>query len=180
MAIAKYLATLSFVAAAIFQPTQSLAGPVHAEMFDVPYVCSITFTIRSGRDGLRGGEYDGDVYANIEIADHWYPLSRDRTGLNVGARWAAWSTHIRTVVMPECLALDDRLQAIRLHTRFAGGVFGNNWDMIALTIGWSGHMTSKRGGGLRTITGYFYRGARGPALCRFSGERHDFDVAITH
>jgi hypothetical protein len=174
------LGSFAVAALANFSLADSHAQPVHAEMFDVPYVCSITFTIRSGHDGLRGGEYDGDVYANIRIADHWYPLTRDRTGLNLGVRWLPRSVHSRTIDIPGCLVLDERLQAIRLHTRFAGGVFGNNWDMLALTIGWSGHMTSKRGGGLRSITGYFYRGMRGPALCRFSGEKHDFDVAIPH
>jgi hypothetical protein len=177
------LGSFAVAAVAFLSSADSHAQPVHAEAFDVPYICSITFTIRSGHDGLRGGEYDGDVYANIKILGRWMPLTRDRTGLNVGVRWVSWSTHSRTVDIPGCFALDYRIEAIQLRTRFAGGVFGNNWDMQGLRIEWAGHMTSERGGGLRAISGAFYDRMlppRGPALCRFSGMKHTFDVAISH
>ena len=59
--------SFAVAAAAIFSAADGNAQPVHGEAFDMPYICSITFTITSGRDGLRGGEYDGDVYALIKM-----------------------------------------------------------------------------------------------------------------
>jgi hypothetical protein len=184
MAIAKRLAMSLVAAAAILLPTHGHADPRRGEMFDVQYMCSITFTFRSGRDGLRGGEYDGDVYALIRVRGTWHPLVLDRTGVNRGEHWAGWSTHTRTITFPGdgCNALDGSIDAIRLHTRFAGGVWGNNWDLQALRIEWAGHMTSKRGGGTRSISGAFYDRASllvTRPVCRFSGRRHDFDIAIS-
>jgi hypothetical protein len=104
-------------------------------------ITNLHFDITTGHDDLRGGQND-NVYVDLLFYERHnlafaLPL---RGGLNHFARWADGSRHVVDVPLARCAYLDgaEGLHGIRLHTRFTGGVSGDNWNVSKVRVDWSG------------------------------------------
>ena len=145
-------------------------------------LCEIDFEFQTGGDDLRGGTND-NVYAAVN-GEAWLGISPAPDGwayfggsLNGGRTWGGWQRTFKRIAVPRCAISLSRLNTIRLTTHFAGGVFGDNWDVRTVKVRAVGHFTDSARHRI-DVCATLFSGSRYPRLFRFTGEVHDWDLTV--
>jgi hypothetical protein len=89
-------------------------------------VLSMTLSIQTGGDDLRGGGHPGDNCDVILTRRSAAPLTL--ANVNGGANWKNGETHHVNLPVPPGTKSGD-ITAVTLRTQFGGGIGGDNWNV---------------------------------------------------
>jgi hypothetical protein len=144
------------------------------------YVCTLTLTIGTGDDDLRGGDDNLQAWVLLPFgargAPIWLSLSdlinAGPSGINARQNWSNWSTHSVTARLPDCSVRSDAIHGLRLMTHATGGVSGDNWNLQSVSLTWSGYVNPPGAGLNPPRTGNVFSSSeprRQTFLFRFTG-----------
>jgi hypothetical protein len=141
------LFALAAIAVTFFASPSSATPVIVVGGGPVGYVCSLTITIGTGDDDLRGGDDNLQAWILLPFgatgAPTWLSLSdlinAGAGGINARRNWPNWSSWPVRVPLPDCSIRSDRIRGIRLMTHATGGVSGDNWDLQSIAISWDGY-----------------------------------------
>ncbi len=92
---------------------------------------SLTLTVQTGGDDLRGGSHPGDNCDVVLTRSSAAPLTV--SNINRGAHWKNGETHTVALPVPAGTRSGD-VTAITLRTQFGGGVGGDNWNVNEVVL----------------------------------------------
>ncbi|HEX7287284.1 MAG TPA: hypothetical protein VF532_13950 [Candidatus Angelobacter sp.] len=95
-------------------------------------VRALDLIISSGNDDLRGGSNAGD---NCDVT---IELTSGRNivinNVNQSGKWDGWSSHTVPIPLPAGGLHGGDVRAVKLHTRFGGGMGGDNWNVNRIQL----------------------------------------------
>ncbi len=119
-------------------PLVRLTGSVHdwSQNISIPPsdvskpLCSLTLYIQTGSDDLRGG---GGVNDNADVKMGFASGTVITGNINHGQSWGENSKTTANILLPAG-ALAGNIISFTLHTNFAGGCCGDNWNVNHVTL----------------------------------------------
>lgn len=119
-------------------PLIRMTGSVHDLVVGVPAqdegqaVTALSLIISTGNDDLRGEGHAGDNCDVTLVLSGGKSIVVDN--VNHGQDWNNWTDHTVSIPIPAGGLKGGDVQSVKLHTRFGGGIGGDNWNVQRIQL----------------------------------------------